>query len=444
MRKLTTVFAILLTAIVALADAGVGQLPSGGSAGIMGDDLGIRLAEETVVVGLEKDSDGFSFSVLADFTLRNSGSAQSVFLFLPVSSISYHTPELYAIMDGENPAKETDRYDVWLKLNDSKLRHQLFVVRRLYDKDDIIAPEGRIAFQTNDGEKYALWPISRATDEDLDVSPSDWWDIWAVCSVDIPAGDSTLRYHYDGVPALGFMLSFSDVYYPLWSGASWSGTIGAGMVTYVLGDGLTIDDTFGYSAPEDVEVEPLSNGYRFSFEDYEPQSRDEFSVKMVVNNRFIYFSSEGLRVAPSFDAAFANGVESFEEGNQYLFILDAQGAWIKGRTEYKGEEITGWLFDEGFDFNDGGTEGDLRMVWENPINFRTEPSSGAERVADYPTVNPYGYQGEWDYLQFIERKGDWLRIIVCVYDDGTTYHHGWARWRYLDPETGKENIYITK
>ncbi len=445
MKKLTTVFAILVMAIAALADAGVGQMPSGGSAGIMGDDLGIRLAEETVVVELEKDGYDVSFSVLADFTLRNNDSEKSVFLFLPVTSTGWHRSSLDELMDGSNPGAELRGYDVWMELDGAKLDHQLFIVKGIYDEDDLVAPEGRIAFQTNDGKNYALWPISRAADGDIDTTGHEYLAIWAVCSANIPSGDSTLRYHYGGVPTYGFHYTFSDVYYPLWSGASWSGTIGAGTVTYVYGDGFSVDDTFGgYSAPDGVAVETLSNGYRFSFEDYEPQSGDEVSIEVVVNNRFCRYGSEGLRVAPSFDAAFANGVESFGEDNQDLFILDAQGAWIKGRTEYKGEEITGWLFDDSFSFHDGGCEGDIRLAWENPINFRTEPSSSAERVAGYPTVNPYGYQREWDVLQFIERKGDWLRIIVCAHDDTTVYHHGWARWRYVDPETGEEYIYITK
>ncbi len=436
MKKLTTVFAILVMAIAALADAGVGQIPSGGSAGIMGDDLGIRLAEETVVVELEKDSDSISFDVRAEFSLYNDGTGKSVFLFLPVSSIDYHTPERDAIMDGKNPAKETDRYDVWLKLNDSKLRHQLFVVRKLYDEDDIIAPEGRIAFQTNDGEKYALWPISRAADEDLNIL-NGWWEIWAVCSVDIPAGDSILRYHYTGVPSSSLMVSFTSVYYPLWSGASWSGTIGAGTVTYVYGDGFSVDDTFGgYSAPDGVAVEALSNGYRFSFEDYEPQPGDGVSIEVITKNELSYLSREGLRVAPNSDAAFVNGVESPDDYHR-LVILDAQGEWLKLRAECQGKEVVGWVYGRNLSLRGEDIGGELEMVWSNPINFRTEPNSSAERVAGCSTIQP-GY-----LLYFIERQGDWLRVLFQSHDTETPcYHHGWARWRYLDPDSGEELIYI--
>ena len=63
------------------------------------------------------------------------------------------------------------------------------------------------------------------------------------------------------------------------------------------------------------------------------------------------------------------------------------------------------------------------------INFRTLPDPAATRVSTHPLMK------EGELFTIFEWRGDWWRIED---EEGNS---GWLRWRYVDPDTGKENIY---
>lgn len=63
------------------------------------------------------------------------------------------------------------------------------------------------------------------------------------------------------------------------------------------------------------------------------------------------------------------------------------------------------------------------------VNFRREPDPNAPRVTGKETL----VSGE--KVELIEIDGDWYNV-----DAGGT--RGWVRWRYVDPDTGKTNVYV--
>jgi uncharacterized protein YgiM (DUF1202 family) len=64
------------------------------------------------------------------------------------------------------------------------------------------------------------------------------------------------------------------------------------------------------------------------------------------------------------------------------------------------------------------------------INFRTKRGNTSAKVPGHEFL-PKG-----EPLAVLERDGDWYRIRV---NGG---FEGWVRWRYVDPDTGKENRYV--
>jgi hypothetical protein len=64
------------------------------------------------------------------------------------------------------------------------------------------------------------------------------------------------------------------------------------------------------------------------------------------------------------------------------------------------------------------------------LNFRVAPDAGAAHVAGKPTL------AKDEGLLAYERRGEWYRVKT---HGG---HEGWVRWRYVDPDTGEENIYV--
>jgi hypothetical protein len=64
------------------------------------------------------------------------------------------------------------------------------------------------------------------------------------------------------------------------------------------------------------------------------------------------------------------------------------------------------------------------------INFRMQPSADAPRVAARPTLM------KDEYVYVFESRGEWYRAETA---DGA---EGWVRWRYVDPDTHTETVYV--
>ena len=63
------------------------------------------------------------------------------------------------------------------------------------------------------------------------------------------------------------------------------------------------------------------------------------------------------------------------------------------------------------------------------INFRTLPDPTADKISAHPLLE------EGEFFTIFERQGDWWRVED---EEGNS---GWLRWRYVDSDTGIENIY---
>ena len=449
LKSAIVLWVFLSSALPVWADAGVGQWPSGGSVGVVSaEDPKIHLAREWVTVELGSEpvrGDGFTYDdyfyeVTGTFSLVNEGAAQKIILFLPLHQVDYHDP---IVMPEDYEGGLTGMLagtDAWMKVNGEKLTHLLYIVRGLHEGDD---PGDGHLFRSGDGREFALWPLERIEDSDfVEISPGDPWWIWALTTAEFPPGESALEFHYLGRPGGSVMSVFSPVDYPLWSGAGWSDPIGTGLVEYKAVEGLTVDDLFGFSAPEGVEVEITGDGYVFRFENYEPDRYDSVSAAIVTKSVF-KLPDKGLWSIPSLDSPLVAEVES-----PYLYRdldpIRIEGDWIEFSARLEGEEVRGWAplqLEPGNHYDlvqlcGDDVGGELEVIWHNPINFRTDPDHGAPQVSGCPTVQPRAY------LYFIERRGDWLRVIYPVYSSETRYYLGWVRWRYRDPETGVENIYI--
>lgn len=64
------------------------------------------------------------------------------------------------------------------------------------------------------------------------------------------------------------------------------------------------------------------------------------------------------------------------------------------------------------------------------INFRTKAAADAPRVATRPTL------AKGEYIYVFESRGEWYRAETA---DGA---QGWVRWRYVDPATHEETVYV--
>ncbi len=448
MRIRAGLLAVLVAGPV-FADAGVGQWPTGGSVGLIStDDPGIRLAEEWVTVELSSEPgrgeefayDEHYYEVTGTFSLVNEGVGQKIILFLPLHQVDYHDPVVMPEVYEGGLKGMLESTDTWMKVDGEALVHVLYIVRGLYEGDD--PGDGRL-FRAGDGREFALWPLERIEDDDfIEIHPGDPWWIWALTTAELPSGESTLEFHYRGRVGGSVMTVFSQVDYPLWSGAGWSGPIGEGRVEYRAAEGLTADELFGFQAPEGVEVDVTGDGYVFHFEDYEPGRYDYVSAAVVTKSVF-ELPDAGLWTEPNLGSA---PVVEGESPHLYrdLAPVRIEVGWMEFTARLGDQEVCGWAplelgegqhqYEVGLVGDDAG--GNVEVVWHNPINFRTEPDPAAPRVEGRPTLDSRMP------LYFIEREGDWLRVMYDDYSSEPRFYLGWVRWRYLDLETGMESIYV--
>jgi hypothetical protein len=188
-----------------------------------------------------------------------------------------------------------------------------------------------------------------------------------VCSYADPYASTGVTYDY-------------RAYYALFTGATWKGPIGRGVITVRPGD------DFDWSLP----LYYLSAGT--------PPARDE--------GEKVVWEFEELE--PPFAAAADVGPDP----NHYKYVLWAAGICV------------------GFPDTETYPGPAAGRVTADGLNFRTKADPAAANVAARPTLE------KWEEVKLIERRGEWYRLET---KDGA---EGWARWRYVDPDTGRVNIYV--
>jgi hypothetical protein len=191
----------------------------------------------------------------------------------------------------------------------------------------------------------------------------------------------------------GMTLDLSVVYM-LATGATWKGPIGRGRV--IVRPGADFD----WSVP----LYYLAAGV--------PPARDD--------------GGEILWEFANLEPPFECDVNAPAEGCYYRYArMDFAGVrvgFIKPSTMESGYAHSSYRVPEG----PGAPAG----VLVDNLNFRVAPDAGAARVAGKPTL------AKDEGLLVLERRGEWYRAQAfggC---------EGWVRWRYVDPDTGAENIYV--
>lgn len=79
---------------------------------------------------------------------------------------------------------------------------------------------------------------------------------------------------------------------------------------------------------------------------------------------------------------------------------------------------------------DAEHEGYPARVDADNLNFRTKAAADAPRVAARPTL------AKGEYIYVFELRGEWYRAETA---EGA---RGWVRWRYVDPDTREETVYV--
>jgi len=151
-----------------------------------------------------------------------------------------------------------------------------------------------------------------------------------------------------------------------------------------------------------------------------------------------------IHTGGSWKGSIGHGVVEVTAGSDF----DWNGAWqyqsvsLPPATEKDGKLV--WEFDELEPETGRRTAASVRvmMPWDNQlrwgivvaergINFRSERNNTSMRVSAHPVMK------EGELFTIFGRQGDWWRVED---EEGNI---GWLRWRYVDPDTGKESIYAT-
>ncbi|MCP4229282.1 MAG: hypothetical protein GY771_03925 [bacterium] len=160
--------------------------------------------------------------------------------------------------------------------------------------------------------------------------------------------------------------------YALYTGADWAEQIGGGTITIINKSGSAL----WFDTPEDVGLAPAAIYTRegndvieLSFSEFEP-----------------FHPNRG---GTSISVFLAQTFERVGLTNTYDCLGLPFGTGMPGRTTIE-------------------------------MNFRTEPSGNAPKVADHPVLEKH------TPFDVIDGKGEWWQVKLA---DGTA---GWLRWRYVD------------
>jgi hypothetical protein len=154
---------------------------------------------------------------------------------------------------------------------------------------------------------------------------------------------------------------WAEMYYPVYTGGSWKGPIGHGIIEVRAGVDFNWNGVWQYQSVDLPSAREKDERLIWEFEELEPESEP--------------------------------------------------GAGVRVMLPYTDEPCWGIVMAPG------------------GINFRTLPDPAATRVSAHPLMK------EGEFFTIFERQGDWWRV------EGEDGNAGWLRWRYVDPDTGMENIY---
>lgn len=397
MKRLLVLITIALSipAAPAFADAGDFQFFNGPLGLVDGENASVAMAAETVAAELQPEW----VDVRASFTFVNRGAATEATMFFPLAKATGLldlSPWNLDDHEGIN-AWLTEQWGVRL---DQPVRETAFPLPLEWEPSLPGKTSSTYALTRNGSFAVACGgapvPAEIVHRTELgDVQPSGsvvlTEDTFARWELEFGAGETkevTCAYsgQYD-IQKHGWGPRW--FIYPLYTGKTWAGPIGAGTIT--------------------VTYRPDSLGAPVSFRSpgVPPAEADADAEETRITWRF----------------------EDLEPGEDArIFITVAKCGEEESRTR--------GLKDIGLDPDKPGEPG--RVLAEN-LSFRTGPSTEAARVAARPKL------AKGAGVAVLESRGEWWRVRVPGgagdWGEWKADLEGWIRWRYVDPDTGTENVY---
>jgi hypothetical protein len=217
-------------------------------------------------------------------------------------------------------------------------------------------------------------------------APVAWMEDDTVAFLNVPFAESeerTVIYEY----GLGYEMFTGKLYpefrYAIYPGAMWAGDVGKATVTVRRPSG-GFDRPVWFSAeylgdltPATFSFDGENEVFNWCFENYDPPELAEINILL--------------------------GIPTEDYGTFFKDLLGMYGAG-------PGNRVLG------------------RTLADN-VPYKTGPSPDAEPVSERP------YLPADKLFVIIGSEGEWWNVR----SEGAT--EGWIRWRYLDPGTGKENVY---
>jgi hypothetical protein len=399
MSRVKHILAGLIYAIVAaspaLADSGDFRFFNGPLGLADGENATIAMEAETVTAELGPET----AEVRASFTFANRGEAAGVTMFFPFASghdIIDLGPWDLDDHDGIN-SYLTEYYGVRL---DQPVRESAFPLPLQWEPS--LPGKGSNAFALTQNGSFAVACDGAPVPAEIvhrarlgEVKPIGsvvlTEDTFARWKVAFAAGETkTITCTYAGSYDSGKHGWGAQWFtYPLYTGRTWAGPIGEGTVTVTYKAGA-VNAPVSFDSPEmpPAEVSADENETRvvWRFADFEP----------------------GDGAAVVFTVA-----KSLEE-----------------------ESRTRALKDLGLNPDKAGEPG--RVLTDN-LSFRTAPSTDAARVKGRPKL------AKDTPVAVLESRGEWWRVRVPggagEWGEWKDDLEGWIRWRYVEPDTGEENVY---
>lgn len=153
---------------------------------------------------------------------------------------------------------------------------------------------------------------------------------WFTWDVVFPPGPTVIDVEYDVVTSYAFRRSYQNIAYILYTGSFWKGSIGNASVVVHFPDAV---------APEMLVSEYTTTGYEidgnrlmWSYEDFEPERRDNIRVQFIPPDLYTKILEYRSRLATEPE----NVGSLFELARAYLELSDARGVVWNGYRDYPG------------------------------------------------------------------------------------------------------------
>ncbi|MCK4593898.1 hypothetical protein KAU45_05305, partial [bacterium] len=422
------VMPILIFVVAALGDAGyLGSITAG--AAPIGEHTSIVMTAEEVVIELrvlditegDWSSTRYYATITADFLFTNTGEADTVYTYIPVSVMTIFVSVLYGAVDMdvplENPRVLVDGEPVEVyklcvgNFDESVLEGgtwEEFAERALPLFDE----------QPENGEPFYFRRYFAGVEEHWDKIAHRADALLAYWEVTFEAGETKLvEYVQEFDLTSDYGEQVFRLTYPLFTGAGWRGDIGYGRVTVLPGEGCDWNDLRYYT------------GLHLPLPSEEEDHRFSLNEGITGHEGFNRCNLAGYR-GGSFDHALVWEFSDYEphpgQISSYAFYPDIGDI---GTYQYMlhGDYEDG--FEESYD-----NPWDYSMIYlylgKSPPGYFFSAAVEGVPLHDAPHGQPLGEGPEFriSFTQgasIIEREGNWAKVSYRNWDSDTTLE-GWV------------------